>query len=321
MQNQGLKTYAGNLLVNEHDTLLFSTNSDKIWIDSVEFAGITYRVENKLYSFHLDTLNGGIHQLSWNFFLSNGKTKKIQQEIVFVADKTPEEIVIDSFSVVPHNQEWYTQGLEIHNEILYESAGRYGESSLNRIDPQSGSILLRLSLDSALFAEGLTFVGDSLYMLTWKEGQLLKFTTDLRLVSKELYQREGWGLCYADSLLVASDGSDKLYFLERDLSIKKKLTVYDHLGAVSYLNELEWVDGTILANVLGQDFILVINPENGQVICKINLASLIKKYGLREKGALNGIAFHKETGKLYLTGKNWPYYFVCDKPDQIKSIE
>jgi len=215
--------------------------------------------------------------------------------------------IVGSF---PHDQEAYTQGLLFHEGHLYESSGLYGASSVRRVDPSSGNILLETPLDSAYFAEGLALVGSELILLTWKEEVALVYDLETLELTRQLeYEGEGWGLCYDGASLYMSNGSDTIY--QRDaatFAIQNAYPVTRDGVAVSQLNELECVGESIYSNVYQTDRILQIDKTTGQVSGELNGLALATAGGRpRDPAAvLNGIAYIPETDVFLMTGKLWP---------------
>lgn len=207
----------------------------------------------------------------------------------------------------PHDTQAYTQGLFFHGGVLYESTGLNGKSTMRTVDLESGKALEKLPFNKKYFVEGSVILGDKLYILTWTNHVL--FVYDAATLEYQMtysYPRDGWGLTTDGQSLIASDGSSKLYFLSPELKLQKTLNVTLNGRAVRYLNELEWIDGRIWANVYTSDLIVIINPENGKVEGIVNCEGLLPDSKRTEDtDVLNGIAVDAK-GRIYLTGKNWP---------------
>jgi len=221
----------------------------------------------------------------------------------------------DSYKVVrtyPHDPNGFVQGLLFSHGQLYESDGLYGQSSLRRDDLTTGRVLQQYNLPSQYFAEGLAAWGNELIQLTWKAhiGFVYDRTT-FRLLRTFHYDYEGWGLTQDGKSLIESDGSAYLRFLNPNtFAVERKLQVTDHGRPVTQLNELEYINGKVYANVWMTDKIAIISPQNGHVLEWINLAGLLPDVERRGPNAvLNGIAYNPATHQLFVTGKLWPKIF------------
>lgn len=220
---------------------------------------------------------------------------------------------MQSYKVVatfPHDTSSFTQGLVFADGDLYESTGLNGESTLRRVDIKTGKTLQRIDIPKQYFAEGLALVGDELLQLTWQHK--LGFVYDRKTFKQKrtfTYNSEGWGIAYdGRSRLVMSDGSDRLTFLDpKTLGTQKTLRVQDAGRPVMNLNELEWVENEIWANVWQTDRIARINPNTGDVNAWIDLSSLFPRaQRMPPADELNGIAYDKATRRIFITGKKWP---------------
>lgn len=225
--------------------------------------------------------------------------------------------VLEKKSLAPDR---FVQGLEIIDSKLYLSSGGYGKSTLQRFDFSSGELELERKLDPRLFAEGLTVLGDRVYQLTWQARLLLVYKKDdLSAVARMQIPGEGWGLTNDGKQLIYSDGSDRLYFLSPDEHrITRAINVTLGGRPVTRLNELEWIDGRIWANIWQTDHIVVINPVDGSVERSLNLQGLLPVMERRpDTDVLNGIARNPADGSVWVTGKNWPWMYrieVVDAP-------
>ena len=221
---------------------------------------------------------------------------------------------VQSYKVVatfPHDTSSFTQGLVFASDgQLYESTGLEGESTLRRVDIATGQTLQKIDVPSQYFAEGLAMVGDELLQLTWRHK--LGFVYDRKTFKQKRtfsYKTEGWGIAYdGTASLVMSDGSDTLTFLDpKSLAVAKTLRVMDAGRPVSNLNELEWIEGEIWANIWMTDRIARISPRTGEVNAWIDLSSLYPaSQRMPPADVMNGIAYDKATRRIYITGKKWP---------------
>jgi glutaminyl-peptide cyclotransferase len=215
----------------------------------------------------------------------------------------------------PHDATAFTQGLLYLEGFLYESAGLYGQSTLRKVRLETGEILQQRAVDPKCFAEGLASWGSRLIQLTWQEGRA--FVYDLSTLTLERtvgYAGEGWGLTHDGSRLIMSDGSPTLKFLNPEtLRQSGWLTVKEGTTPVDELNELEFIDNEIYANVWNTDRIARISPASGQVLGWIDLAGLRPAAQRADNGAvLNGIAYDPGRHRLFVTGKLWPSLFEIE---------
>lgn len=220
---------------------------------------------------------------------------------------TPKRYNIEVVKEYTHDTGAYTQGLFFHGGQLYESTGQYGESSIRKVDLQTGRVQRKLDFSRKYFAEGSVILGDNLYILTWTNRVAFVYdAATLEYKQSYSYPREGWGLTTDGTQLIASDGSSRIYFLSADFKLQKTINVSLNGRPVRYLNELEWIDGRIWANVYTTDLIVIIDPKSGEVEATVNCGGLLPdKLRKPETDVLNGIAVDAE-GRIYLTGKNWP---------------
>jgi glutamine cyclotransferase len=216
----------------------------------------------------------------------------------------------------PHDASAFTQGLVLQGGVLHESTGLYGQSTVRHVDLETGKVERFVTLDDQVFGEGLAILGDELYLLTWKnrvgyvfDRKTLEFKRTFR------YGGEGWGLTTDGEHLILSDGTAVLRFLDpKDARVVKKLPVRDGGTLVDNLNELEYVDGEIYANIWFSDRIARINAKTGELLGWLDGAALRKQVQLNNprEDVLNGIAWDAETKKLYVTGKRWPKLFEVE---------
>lgn len=237
--------------------------------------------------------------------------------IVLAIPGFPQSAVpIDTFEVVhvyPHDPNAFTQGLVYVDGHLYESTGRNGQSSVRRVDVESGRVLQQYDLPSQYFGEGLTDWGSSLVQLTWTSGKGFVYDrSSFKLLRTFGYQGEGWGLTEDKKSLILSNGSPTLRFLDPEtFRVTRHLDVIDEHGQpVENLNELEFIRGEIFANIWHKDRIARISPRSGRVLGWIDMSGLREQAGASDPEAvLNGIAYDAKTGRIFVTGKLWPRLF------------
>lgn len=207
----------------------------------------------------------------------------------------------------PHDVTSYTQGLFFYGGEMYESTGLNGKSTFRKVDIKTGKPLYRLDFDKKYFLEGSVEKDGNIYMLTWMNGVAFVYDAEtLEYKSTFSYPREGWGLTTDGKSLIASDGTANLYFMDDSFKTGRKLTVRLNGRPVRDLNELEYIDGKIWANVYLTDMIVIIDPADGNVTGIVDCSGLLpENLRTEDTDVLNGIARNPVDGKLYLTGKNW----------------
>ena len=212
----------------------------------------------------------------------------------------------------PHDSTAYTQGLLFHHGVLYESTGEYGHSSVRRVDIASGRPTASVALPANRFGEGLAVFRDRLYQLTWQShiGYVYDLAT-LARVDSFSYEGEGWGLASDSALLIMSDGTDTLRFIDpRTYQVTRRLGVRDGESPLRKINELELVRGMLLANVYQSDWIVIIDPNTGRIRRWVDLVGLLPATSRTPTtDVLNGIAYDAEQDRLFVTGKRWPTLF------------
>lgn len=210
----------------------------------------------------------------------------------------------------PHDPNAFTQGLIVENDdVLLEGTGNYGASSLRRVGLRNGTVLQQYNLSGDYFGEGIAVVGDRLIQLTWQNHIGFVYNvSSFELLSQFDLSTEGWGLTYNGTHLILSDGSSRLYFLDQDtFEAGGSVIVHDGASQITRLNELEYVNGDVYANIWQTQKIAIINPQTGEVKAYIDLAGL---YPTSDQNAvLNGIAYNPKTNQLYVTGKYWPHLY------------
>jgi glutamine cyclotransferase len=224
----------------------------------------------------------------------------------------PEVLNYQVISTRPHDPDAYTQGFQLMDGRLFESTGHYGASSVREVEPATGKVLRKRPLAKQLFGEGLTLHQGEVWVLTWKEKTVNVFDREtFKLLRSHSYPGEGWGLTSNGKELIMSDGSSELKFINpKDFSVTRTLSVKDGALPIEKLNELEWVDGEIFANLYLSDRIVRISPEDGRVTAWLDLAGLRNLLSRPNRAeVLNGIAHDTETGHLLVTGKYWPQMF------------
>ncbi len=294
-------------------------NAENATIDSVEYYSNEVKLgtaaNNKIFNFKLDKSQFGIQDIK-AIVHSEGKTKECFTSFELVSNITPKLYETKDYAILntyKHDLNAYTQGLEFYKGILLEGTGQNGESTLRKTDYKTGTVTKSIPLSQEIFGEGITVFNGKIYQLTWKNkiGYIYNAET---LVQEKTFNYfadiEGWGLTHNNKHLIMSDGTNKIYFLDpATQKLVRTINVYSDTNAIPELNELEWIDGKIWANIYQKDAIAVINPENGAVEAVIDLSELKTKIENPEKDVLNGIAYNPTTKTVFVTGKNWDKMF------------
>jgi glutamine cyclotransferase len=228
---------------------------------------------------------------------------------------TPSNLLFDIIKTYPHDTSSYTQGLEWNGNVLIESTGNYKESKLRLLDTNMKDIVSPVKLEDIYFGEGATLFNNKIYQLTWKENKVFVYDAKtLKKITEYYWPYEGWGMTHNDTAIIVNTGGSNLYYVDpSNFKVIKTVGVYDHNGYVSNVNELEYVDGKIYANVYLTDDIIQIDPVSGRVLAKANLTNILTKAGINDDpkvkdpgNVLNGIAYNKNSKTFFITGKDWP---------------
>ena len=238
------------------------------------------------------------------------KSQAVTRFVIVYSDIVPKRHSYKVINTYPHDTEAFTQGLFYDNGILYEGTGQETGSSLREVELETGRILRQHNLDPSLFGEGITLYKDRIYQVTWRNKVGFIYNkSDFRLINKIFIQTEGWGLTTINDRIVMSDGSNVLYFHEPEMfDAVSRIEVYDNEKKVDQLNELEYINGEIWANIWQTDLIARIDPLSGKVNSYVDMSSLYPESKRREINAdvLNGIAWDAQGGRIFVTGKRWP---------------
>ncbi len=228
--------------------------------------------------------------------------------LIACADARVKEYTVEVLAEYPHDTASYTQGLFFHDGQLYESTGLHGKSTFRKVNLETGEAVERMNFDKKYFIEGSVIWKDNLYILTWETKMAFIYDAGtLEYKSSWKYPREGWGITTDGRQLIASDGTANLYFMDENFALDRRLVVKYEDRPVRFLNELEYIDGRIWANVYTSDEIVIINPKDGRVEGIIDCKGLLpRKLHTSSTDVLNGIAYNEKNGRIYLTGKNWP---------------
>ena len=309
---------AGTLVkIGESVPLKLIFPADVSSVDSVVYSmdGIVFARKTDSTSVTLDTEKAGLGSRTLSARLYHNGEERVAYSNIVVVPPAPKRYSFKVINTYPHDPHAYTQGLEFdENGFLYEStgfesSGQNGKSSLRRVNYQTGDVLQKIELDEKYFGEGLTIVGDKIIQLTWRDhriGFVYNKNTFAKIGEFAYGQSvEGWGLCYDGTRLIKSDGTGRLYFLNKDTYAEEGFVeVYNDKGPLDSLNELEYIDGKIYANVYMEDIIVIIDPKTGAIEGEINLIGIYPDKAA-SNNELNGIAYDRQGDRLFVTGKLW----------------
>ena len=225
--------------------------------------------------------------------------------------KPPLSYTYEIVNIYPHDKNAFTEGLLFDNGFLYESTGLYGNSTLRRVELETGKILQLYALPNQYFGEGITVFDDKIIQLTWQSNKGFVYDKhSFDLLQEFSYPTEGWGITYDGNRLIMSDGTSTLYFLDPQTFEKVgQVEVHDAGNPVTELNELEYIQGKVYANIWQQEKIAIINPQTGQVEGWINLSGIQDLKNQDPDNVLNGIAYDAKEDRLFVTGKRWSQLF------------
>ncbi len=294
-------------------------------VDSVVYQmdGVRLGIKKDLAAFTIktDTLPLGIKQITATVYQGKSNTPTTTN-IVLLAAKAPEELTYQVEKVFPHDTSSYTEGLLYQDGFLYESGGgrskppegevAEGQSSLRKVDLNTGKVLKKVMVDPTVFAEGISIIGNKIIQLTYTEKIGYVYDKDsFKLLNtfNNNVGEEGWGMCYDGKKLYMDDKTNRIWFLDKNTYRQIGfIDVYNDKKAIDGINELEYIDGKIYANVYTKDIILQIDPKTGAVLQKIDLSNLYRDR-FPKADVLNGIAYDAKTKRIFITGKKWPHLY------------
>jgi glutamine cyclotransferase len=305
----------------EETDLIFKKNADTIKIDSIKVSvnGVQQQTIgiNKLSSkIKLPENKTGFTPIEYTVFIGGVKKQSNIINVKLLSDIVPQKKQYKIVKTYLHSTEAYTQGLIFENGFFYESDGEYGKSALRLVKLENGETLNNSALSNTYFAEGIAILNNEIYQLTWRERTCFvydkKSFAQKRTINYTI--NEGWGLTTANNKLLMTDGSNFLYTIEPStFDLISKVEVYDNVGPVDKLNELEYVNGLVYANIYTTDKIVIINPTSGKVVEYLDMNGLLKPSDKKpDTDVLNGIAYNPNNGHFYVTGKNWPKLFEIE---------
>ena len=242
-----------------------------------------------------------------------GENTEATDRVELVSNVQPKLLKYSVVNTFAHDTASFTEGLEFHHDTLFESTGQKGTSYFRKYDYKTGKIFKQNNLDAKYFGEGITFVNNKLYQLTWQEktGFIYNATT-LKLEKTFAYEKdiEGWGMTNDGNYIYQTDGTEKIWKMNpNSLKMVDYINVYSGNTKIKSINELEWIDGKIFANVWQKDAIAIVNPTSGSVEGILDLSGLRKFVKNPTAEVLNGIAYSPKTKTIFVTGKNWDKLF------------
>ena len=303
-----INSSSSSIYIGDDISLNITSSNNKV-IDSINYFLNNNKISNQI---RLNNNKAGENFAKADIY-SNGKKISLNKKFDIYSNIKPELMTYDIVNEFSHDQNAYTQGLEIYEDFLFESTGLNGKSSLRKINLNTGEIINMINLEYEYFGEGLTVLNDKIYQLTWKNKIGFIYDLELNNIGTFNYEnsKEGWGLCNDGNYIYKSDGTSKIWRLDPNtLEEIDFIDIMTDKSRIKNINELEYIDGKIYANTYQQnrDVVIVINPSNGVV------ENVIDFSGLRDKvlqtpdlDVMNGIAYNK--GKLFVTGKNWDKVF------------
>ena len=251
-------------------------------------------------------------------FKYDGNPITISKKITVLATEPPSVYSYDIVNTFLHDPSSYTQGLEFQGQILYESTGKKGASVVRKINFDSGEVLKEIALDNNVFGEGITIMNNKLYQLTWQSGLGYVYdASNLNRLESFSYgkSKEGWGLCNDGERIYKSDGTEKIWLLNPETLVEEDyIETVTNKSVFNKANELEYVNGKIYANVYQKESMMIIDAKSGAIEGVINFGGLKSKVKKGKEwddanSVLNGVAFNKERGTFFVTGKNWDKLF------------
>jgi len=304
-----------NFQQNESVGVTIKNKKDKS-ISKVAYSidGKEFSVNEGKITLNLPTLGDKILKANIDY---DDTSVEITKNLKLLATKAPEIYTYEIINEYPHDNKAYTQGLEFHNDTLYESTGKKGRSSLRKVDFKTGKPLQQVDLEDNYFGEGITILNNKIYMLTWRSGTGFIYDLNLKRTDSFKYgqSKEGWGLANDGEKLFKSDGTEKIWLLNPETLVEDgTIETVTNKSINDSANELEYVDGKIYANVYQKPSVMIIDAKSGAIDGVVNFGGLSKKVTHHETwsdtdNVLNGIAYHPERKTFFVTGKEWDKMF------------
>lgn len=310
MQSETPVLYGDTLYmeVRSGDTALAIT---EVSIGAVGFRGDFLTTTDETAAIPTAIVGGGDMRLRITAKFDDGQTASRYKEVNILAPEPPKDMQLGVVRKYDHDVNDFTQGFLVHDGHVIEGTGQYGQSRIKKWDLTTGEVLMEQPLAREYFGEGIAVFGDKLYQLTYKASRAFVYDVEtFERVETHTYATEtgeGWGLTANDTSLIMSDGSSWIYYFDpHSFREIHRVNVFDDRGSVEWVNELEFHNGLIYANVYTQNYILAIDPVSGRVVERISAAGIMdRSEATAGMDVFNGIAVHPETGNLLVTGKYW----------------
>jgi glutaminyl-peptide cyclotransferase len=315
-----LKAPLNNTVITCGDTvrIMLEKAVDKVFVDSViirpaKSIPVTFKgLSGPLYWLSGQSRVGRV-TLGITVYYNDSLSESHPVSLVVLSDVIPLKYSYQVIKKYPHDNTAYTQGLIYDQGIMYESTGLEGKSSVRIVNVITGVPEKLMPLENQYFGEGIALYQNQIYQITYqsKVGFVYDKSTLQRIRSFDYPVSEGWGLTTDGKQLIMSDGTSQLYLIEPEFFTQAdKIEVFDQKGKIDSLNELEYINGNIFANIYGQTYILKIDPANGKVTGILDLRDLMPEGSIGDYSkVLNGIAYNAQSGHIYVTGKNWPVLY------------
>ena len=291
-----------------HNTELFIDGKSLMISDKMEFS----------YELNTKNIEVGTHYLKTLTTTNDGTTGENYSEFLLLSNIIPQKLSYKVLNSYPHDIEHFTEGFEIKNGFLYEGTGQEGNSAIYKTNLSNWKIVKEFKIENQYFGEGITILNGKLYQLTYTtQIGFVRDLTTFELIKTWNYKNvQGWGLTNDGKNLIMSDGTEYLYYIQPETFKEiKKIQVCNHKGVVKNLNEVEYINGEIWANIWTTDTIVKIDPKTGKIIAEIDLKGLLSSNQIKQKkpvDVLNGIAYDNDKHKIYVTGKLWPKIFEIE---------
>lgn len=297
---------------NESTAISINNKKEKM-IDKVTYSidGVQLPINNNKMTLNTSKLGNKTLKAVVEY---QGTSVELSKKIKILAEHAPQVYTYEIVNEYPHDIKAYTQGLEFHNDTLYESTGKKGTSWLRKIDFKSGNVLQQIDLDNSLFGEGITIMNGKIYQLTWQSRTgFIYDLNDFKKIDNFQYgeSKEGWGLANDGTKIFKSDGTEKIWFLNPETLVEEGyIETVTNKSIFNKANELEFVEGKLYANVYQKESMMIIDATTGAIEGVVNFGGLKKKVTQHEAiDVLNGVAYHPERKTFFVTGKKWDKLF------------